>query len=127
MITSAKIQCVRDEIIRHFQPDKIILFGSYAYGMPNEDSDVDLLVVLPFEGRKAKKATEIRLAVRAGFAMDLIPLTPERLEERLAINDFFLREVAEKGRVLYKTNHRGMGREGRGGLGGGGTRLGGAG
>ncbi len=105
MITPAQIQRVSDEIARQFRPDKIILFGSYAYGTPTEDSDVDLLVVLPFEGRKAKKATEIRLTVRAGFAMDLIPITPECLQERLAMNDFFLREITEKGKVLHAGNH----------------------
>ncbi len=105
MITPAQIQRVSDEIARKFQPERIILFGSYAYGTPTEDSDVDLLVVLSFEGRKAKKATEIRLAVRARFAMDLIPITPERLQERLAMNDFFLREITEKGKVLHAGNH----------------------
>ncbi len=105
MITAAQIQRVSDEIARKFQPERIILFGSYAYGTPTEDSDVDLLVVMPFEGRKAKKATEIRLAVRAGFAMDLIPITPERLKERLAMNDFFLREITEKGEMLYAVDH----------------------
>ena len=105
MITPAQIQRVSDEIARRFCPDKIILFGSYAYGTPTDDSDVDLLVVMPFEGRKAKKATEIRLAIRAGFAMDLIPITPARLEERLAMNDFFLREITEKGRVLHAGDH----------------------
>ncbi len=102
MITPAQIQRVSDEIARKFQPDKIILFGSYAYGTPTENSDVDLLVVMPFEGRKAKKATEIRLAVRGGFAMDLIPITPESLQYRIEIEDFFLREVVEKGKVLYE-------------------------
>ena len=105
MITPAQIQRVSDEIADKFHPDKIILFGSYAYGTPTEDSDVDLLVVLPFEGRKAKKATEIRSAVYAGFAMDLIPITPEKLQHRIEIEDFFLREVVEKGRVLYEVGH----------------------
>lgn len=105
MITLAQIQSVSEEIARRFRPDKIILFGSYAYGTPTEDSDVDLLVVMPFEGRKAKKAIEIRSAVYAGFPMDLIPITPERLKHRIEIEDFFLREVVEKGRVLYEARH----------------------
>ncbi len=105
MITAAQIQRVSDEIARKFQPERIILFGSYAYGTPTEDSDVDLLVVMPFEGRKAKKAIEIRSAVYAGFPMDLIPITPERLKHRIEIEDFFLREVVEKGRVLYEAGH----------------------
>ncbi len=109
MITSSQIRQVSDEIARRFQPERIILFGSYAYGTPTEDSDVDLLVVMPFEERTAKKATEIRLAVRAGFPMDLIPITPERLKHRLEIEDFFLQEVVEKGRVLYEANHSRVG------------------
>ena len=64
---------------------------------------------MPFEGRRAKQATEIRSAVRAGFPMDLIPITPERLKYRLEIEDFFLREIVEKGKVLYEANHSGMG------------------
>lgn len=105
MITAAQIQSVSDEIARRFQPERIILFGSYAYGTPTEDSDIDLLVVLPFEGRRAKKSIEIQSAIRVEFPMDLIPITPERLKHRIEIEDFFLREVVEKGKVLYEAGH----------------------
>ena len=108
MLDNSQILSVADKIAERFQPERIILFGSYAYGTPNEDSDVDLLVVMPFEGRRAKQAIEIRSAVRAGFPMDLIPITPERLKYRLEIEDFFLREIVEKGKVLYEANHSGM-------------------
>jgi predicted nucleotidyltransferase len=108
MITPFQIQQVSDEIARRFQPERIILFGSYAYGTPTEDSDVDLLVVMPFEGRKSKQAIEIRRAVYAGFAMDLIPITPENLKYRLGVEDFFLREVVDKGKVLYEAHHAKM-------------------
>ncbi len=109
MITQSQIQQVSDEIARRFQPERIILFGSYAYGTPTEDSDVDLLVVMPFEGRKSQQAIEIRRAVRAKFPMDLIPITPERLKHRIEIEDFFLQEIVEKGKVLYEANHARMG------------------
>ena len=105
MVETNQIMKVSDEIARRFHPERIILFGSYAYGTPNEDSDVDLLVVLPFEGRTAKQAIAIRSAVYAGFPMDLIPITPDRLKHRLEIEDFFLREVVQKGTVLYEANH----------------------
>ncbi len=109
MIAVSQIQQVSDEIARQFHPERIILFGSYAYGTPNEDSDVDLLVVMPFEGRRARQAIEIHQAVYAGFPMDLIPITPERLKYRLEIEDFFLKEIVEKGKVLYEANHAGVG------------------
>ena len=111
MIDAAQIRQVSDEIARQFQPERIILFGSYAYGTPTEDSDVDFLVVLPFEERTVKKATEIRLAVRAKFPMDLIPITPQRLQHRLDNNDSFLLEIVEKGKVLYETSHAGVDQE----------------
>lgn len=105
MIENSQILSVAGKIAKQFHPERIILFGSYAYGTPNEDSDVDLLVVMPFEGRTARQAIEIQGAIHAGFPMDLIPITPEKLKYRLGIEDFFLREVAEKGKVLYEANH----------------------
>jgi predicted nucleotidyltransferase len=66
---------VSDEIARRFQPERIILFGSYAYGTPTEDSDVDLLVVMPFQGQPITKAIEVRQAIHAGFPMGLLVYT----------------------------------------------------
>jgi predicted nucleotidyltransferase len=105
MITQFQIQQVSDEIARRFQPERIILFGSYAYGTPTEDSDVDLLVVMPFEGKSVRKSIEIEGEVHQGFPMDLIAITPERLKERLDMQDFFLREVMTMGKVLYEVQH----------------------
>ncbi len=105
MIETSQILSVADKIAQQFRPERIILFGSYAYGTPNKDSDVDLLVVMPFEGRTARQAIEIYRVIYAGFPMDLIPITPERLKHRLEIEDFFLREIIEKGKVLYEANH----------------------
>jgi predicted nucleotidyltransferase len=109
MITFSQIQQVSDEIARRFQPERIILFGSYAYGTPTEDSDVDLLVVMPFEGRSAAKSIEIRQAAYAGFAMDLLVYTPAYLQQRIAWSDFFLIEITEKGKVLYAADYAGVG------------------
>ncbi|MGB3299311.1 MAG: nucleotidyltransferase domain-containing protein [Phormidesmis sp.] len=97
-------------IAEKFQPEKIILFGSYAYGKPNQDSDVDLLVVLPFEGSPIHKAVEIRQSVRAPFSLDLMARTPQHLQERLEMGDFFIQEILQKGRVIYEANHARVGR-----------------
>jgi len=105
MIETSQIISVSDEIVRKFQPERIILFGSYAYGTPTEDSDVDLLVVMPFEGKSVYKAVEIEGEVHQGFPMDLIAITPERLKDRLEREDFFLREVVTTGKVLYEVQH----------------------
>jgi predicted nucleotidyltransferase len=88
-------------IARTCKPERIILFGSHAYGEPTLDSDVDILVVLRFEGKPWRKASEIRRNAPADFPLDLIVRTPEQLAERIAAGDPFFNEVAAKGRVLY--------------------------
>src|SRR5260370_14342069 len=75
-------------IAEEFHPDRIILFGSHAYGTPHEDSDVDLLVVMPAR-RQGSMAYKISLALQAPFPMDLIVRTPEQLRRRLADGHLF--------------------------------------
>lgn len=96
-------------IAEKFQPEKIILFGSYAYGKPNQDSDVDLLVVLPFEGGSVQKAVEIRQALRAPFPLDLLVRTPQDIQVRLKMGDFFIQDIVQKGLVIYEANYTRVG------------------
>src|SRR5437899_875214 len=99
--TLAGIRNVIRQIVQQFHPQKVILFGSYAYGQPTEDSDVDLLVIMPFRGSAVKKAVQIDLKVRRSFAMDLIVRTPAKVRQRVQMGDWFMREIMEKGKVLY--------------------------
>jgi len=95
-------------IAREFQPDKIILFGSWAYGTPDTDSDIDLLVVMPFEGSPFRQAGTIlnRVIQTIGvLPLDLLVRTAEQLDERLAIGDGFVRDILEQGKVLYEAEH----------------------
>ena len=89
MVDMQQIEALSQQISEQFNPDRIILFGSYAYGETTDDSDVDPLVILPFEGYPARKAAEIRCQVRPEFALDLLVRTPEYLLQRLAMQDFF--------------------------------------
>jgi predicted nucleotidyltransferase len=102
MIEMDRIESLSRQIAEEFRPKRIILFGSYAYGQPTDDSDVDLLVILPFAGKPAYKALEIRAKVNPHIPVDLIVRTPEQVEERVAMNDWFMREIVEKGRTLYE-------------------------
>jgi predicted nucleotidyltransferase len=95
-----------------FQPDKVILFGSYAYGTPNEDSDVDLLVIMPARNHHSA-AYKIRLAFTAPFPMDLLVRTPEEMKWRLEDGDLFHTEIVSKGKVLYEKGDSRMGEKGR--------------
>ncbi len=89
-------------IAERFAPEKIILFGSYAYGEPTSDSDVDLLVIMAHEGDAREKAFEIRSAFPREFPLDLIVRSEEELKIRLGMNDYFLKEITEHGRVIYE-------------------------
>ena len=104
-ITRSTIRRYANKIARQFHPNKIILFGSYAYGKPSEDSDVDLLVIMPFEGKGVHKATEILLATDPRFPIDLIVRTPEQIRTRIQLGDFFIREITQKGKILYEAAH----------------------
>ena len=110
MISSITIQDFCQEVVDKFQPEKIILFGSYAYGKPTQDSDVDLLVILSFEGRAVEKAVEILLAIDYHFPLDLIVRTPQTIQQRLAMGDFFIRDIMQKGNVLYEADYARVGR-----------------
>lgn len=105
MIAMDRILSVSDHIAQGFQPERIILFGSYAYGTPGEDSDVDLLVILPFEVKPVRKALEILQKTNPKIPLDLLVRTPEQVRERLDNQDWFMREIIEKGRILYESNH----------------------
>jgi uncharacterized protein len=103
------------QVAERFGPEKIILFGSYAYGTPGADSDVDILVIMPARN-ELDQAVRISLAVDYNFPLDLLVRTPKDLSWRLAEGDGFLKEITERGKVLYEENDRRMGPKGRGRL-----------
>jgi predicted nucleotidyltransferase len=94
------------EVAERFRPDKVILFGSYAYGTPHRDSDVDLLVVIPARNQ-LDQAYKIRRTVPALFPMDLIVRTPKNMQGRLEEGESFLAEIVSKGKVLCEKGDRG--------------------
>jgi predicted nucleotidyltransferase len=96
------IRQISDHIIAAFQPERIILFGSYAYGQPHESSDVDLLVILPFEGTGFRKSLEILNTVNPRFSIDLIARRPEDTARRYAQGDPLIRDALDRGKVLYE-------------------------
>jgi predicted nucleotidyltransferase len=98
-------------IAEEFDPDKIILFGSYAYCTPHEDSDVDLLVVMP-NRTKQNQAVRIRMRLTAPFPMDLLVRTLTQLNRRLEMGDSFMKTIVSQGKVLYEKANEGVGEEG---------------
>lgn len=105
MVDERRIAELSERIVQEFQPERIILFGSYAYGQPRPDSDVDLLVVLPFEGKGFYKSLEILNRVSPEFSVELLARRPEDTARRYAEGDPLIREALDRGKVLYE-RHR---------------------
>ena len=101
MTTIDQINDLAERIRQQFQPEKIVLFGSHAYGTPRPDSDVDLLIVMPYEGGGIRQAVRIFQAVAPSFGLDIVVRRPDEMRQRLADGDFFLRDIVSKGKVLY--------------------------
>lgn len=94
---------IAKKIVEHFQPEKIILFGSYAWGNPTTWSDVDILVIMDVEGSLIRKEAEISRIARPKFVpMDILVRTPGQIQHRLEIGDPFIRRIIEEGEVLYE-------------------------
>jgi predicted nucleotidyltransferase len=100
-----QIKKLAEQLAREFQPDKIILFGSHAYGRPGPDSDVDLLVIMRVRGRPVRQAIAILNKLNVLTPVDLLVRTPEQVQERLALGDQFMREILERGKVMYEAHN----------------------
>lgn len=97
---------VVQRLAAHLQPEKIILFGSYAYGSPTPDSDVDLLVIVQSDKPTTERYLAVsRLLYPRPFPIDLLVRTPQEVEDALRAGDFFMQEIVTQGRVLYERDH----------------------
>jgi predicted nucleotidyltransferase len=103
------------QVGERFQPEKVILFGSYGYGQPHANSDVDILVVMPTRDQHMQ-AARIRWAIPAPFPMDLLVRTPQNLQWRLEEGESFHTEIVTKGKVLYEKSDSRVGAKSRGRL-----------
>lgn len=86
---------------KEVKPLKIILFGSYAYGQPNKDSDVDLLFIKDTKLSRIKRYSWVSDKIERLFPMDILVKTPAEIKKRLAMGDPFYKEIFKKGKVLY--------------------------
>ncbi len=101
--TEEQLGEVVQRIVKAFNPLRIVLFGSYAWGNPTPDSDVDLLIVMDDSDRPARRSARVsRVLLDIPFPIDILVRTPEELRYRLRIGDCFIREIMVRGRVLYE-------------------------
>lgn len=94
---------ITQRIVTKFQPEKIILFGSYAWGTPTADSDIDLFVIKNTDKSTREVARDIGSELwERTTPIDIIVYTPEKVEKWLKIGDFFINDIITKGKVLYE-------------------------
>jgi predicted nucleotidyltransferase len=112
MVSMQDIRAAAAEIARQFSPKRIVLFGSHAYGNATPDSDVDLLIL--WEGKHVHaRALKIRKAIDFRFPVDLLVRSPEEFVGRIAQGDGFLKEIQDKGKILYEAPDARMGAKSR--------------
>jgi predicted nucleotidyltransferase len=103
ILTISDIKQFTDSIISQFNPDKIILFGSYAWGIPTVESDIDLLVVMPFEGQGYKIAAKIMTTIgHPDHPVDILVRTPHEINELYTTHNCFFTKIIEDGITLYE-------------------------
>jgi predicted nucleotidyltransferase len=108
MVAMSKIKELAEQIAKQFEPERIVLFGSYAHGTPGPDSDVDLLVIMDFEGKSFWKSLEIANFVNPSFPVDLLARRPGDTERRYTLGDPLIKEALDHGQVLYERSRSGM-------------------
>lgn len=92
-----------ERIVQKLNPEKIVLFGSYAYGTPTADSDVDLLVIMETTASGKERYLSVCRQLRPRpFPVDILVHTPQEIEQALAQGDFFIKEILSQGKVLYE-------------------------
>jgi len=108
MITQKQLEEIVKRIIDNYNPEKIILFGSYAYGQPTEDSDLDLLVIKNSDLPRYKRAREIRkhLWGITDVPKDIIVYTQEEIDGWKEVEEAFITSVVKKGKILYENKER---------------------
>jgi predicted nucleotidyltransferase len=116
MATLTQIRAIASQIGDAFDVERVILFGSHGRGQAGPDSDVDLLVVMPTKGKPFLQAAKILSATRAPFPIDVLVRSPRSVQRRLAMGDCFIRDIVEKGVVVYvaQATRGGVGRKGGG-------------
>ena len=99
-MTEVQLQQLARRIRDKFNPDRILLFGSRAYGVPDKSSDIELLVVMNTKVSVREQAYLIRRELQSSEPIDIMVRTPEQVAERVRLGDFFMKQILEKGVAL---------------------------
>lgn len=98
-----ELEKIKNQIVNRYHPEKIILFGSLARGDYHKDSDIDLLIIKKTDDDPIARIQQLSSLIERNLAVELLVFTPQELQKRLALGDFFLQEVIDQGRTIYET------------------------
>ena len=96
-----KVKEVIQDIIQEYKPEKIYLFGSFAWGKPTKDSDIDIFIIKKTKKDRIERQLEVRRIIKGRLPVDILVYTPEEIEKRLKMKDFFIKDIIDKGKLLY--------------------------
>lgn len=97
-----EIKKIVSQIVKKYKPEKIILFGSFAYGKPKPSSDVDLLIIKRSRKKSVERIKEILMKTESNLPLGPLVYTPKEIRERLNLGDFFFQDILKKGKLLYE-------------------------
>ena len=97
------IKKIVGRIAKNYKPEKIYLFGSFAWGKPSKDSDFDLFIIKKTKEKRHSRQLKVRRLIKGELPVDILVYTPEETERRLKIGDFFIEDILKKGKVLYES------------------------
>src|SRR4030042_1553741 len=97
-----EIEDITRQIVKKYEPEKIILYGSFASGEPTKDSDVDLFIVKRTKKKRTQRHLEIdRMLLDRTLPLDILIYTPEEIKNRLSLGDFFIENIINQGKIIY--------------------------
>ncbi len=97
-----KLLSITKKIVKEYQPEKVILFGSYAWGTPHAESDIDLFLVKKSGERRIERERDVqRILWGSNMPIDTIVYTPQEVQKRLDVGDFFIEKIVRDGKILY--------------------------
>lgn len=106
-VTEEIIAEIVRRIVANLDPEKVLMFGSYAYGKPDADSDVDFLIVMDTDQRFAQRSVDVsQLITPRPFPVDIIVKTPGEIQAAMHKGDWFIQEIFSRGKVLYERSRK---------------------
>lgn len=102
-ITLKKIKKFTNILAKKYNPERVILFGSFAWGKPTSDSDVDLLIIKNTKKNFLQRHLEVRKIIDGQLPIDILVRTPREVKERLNLGDFFYQDILNKGKCLHES------------------------